>query len=364
MHPMKIFFVTPFNTGCSKWRAEIPAKYLQKRGHAVHFYEERMNSGCPDVIVFARAYTDNLLPLYQWAKSRKLRVVYDTDDAIDCVDKSNPAYAFSRSRLDQTLFMITNADAVTTTTPELADHLRQWNPVVAIIPNSIDPEEWTIHPRSRNRETRIGWAGGSTHYRDIALVMEALSDLQGKLNFKFIVHGLTSRASVKELYQSCLKSGGGRFRASGEGGAVKAFLDQSEHLRYEFKPYVETRDYVRSVCDLRFDIGLAPLADTVFNRHKSCVKYYEHAMSGAVTLASDVLPYSREVPDRCGNTPKEWKESLACLIDSDLSSRWKSQYEWTMTHRNIEHNVTLWENVLGGDFVAETPSPNQELVSR
>jgi glycosyltransferase involved in cell wall biosynthesis len=237
---MKIFLVTPSNNGCSKWRAEIPAKYLKRRGHTVHFFEEFKNAGCPDVIVFARTYIGDLLPLYRWAKSKNIRTVYDTDDAIDLVDESNPAYDFSRTRIAQARFMMTNADVVTTTTPELAEHLRRWNRSVSVIPNSIDPEEWTIRPREPKREMRIGWAGGNTHYRDVALVMDALSDLQARTRFKFVVHGLTTMPSVRELYESRLQTHGESFRTSVHGKSIRRFLKKGESLDYEFHPSVQT----------------------------------------------------------------------------------------------------------------------------
>jgi nucleoside 2-deoxyribosyltransferase len=72
-------------------------------------------------------------------------------------------------------------------------------------------------------------------------------------------------------------------------------------------------------------------------------------MSGAVTLASHVLPYSTEVPITAKNNRESWKRRLEELLQADRTKLWREQRDWVMTHRNIEKNVELWEQVLAGD---------------
>jgi glycosyltransferase involved in cell wall biosynthesis len=342
---MNIFYVSLQETGCSKWRTEIPAKYLKRRGHTVNFITEGQNHERPDVLVFFRQYRSEMLKLYRWAKDRNIRVIYDTDDALHLVDPWNPAYTFSRNHQEDWEFMAANADAVTTTTPELAAELRRFNPNVVVIPNSVDPEEWTITARNRNDQVRIGWLGGSSHFLDLAIAADALSELVRRRPFTFVLYGLTTLPGVQALYDQQLKMDGERFRNSSLGKAIKVFLRKTKDLTYDFQPYVPPSEYASTLCNLRFDIGIAPLAQTSFNRNKSCIKYYEYAMSGAVTLASDVLPYSTEVSCLCNNTKSAWKECIAELMDSDRDALWKEQHEWVLANRNIESNVAMWEDV-------------------
>jgi hypothetical protein len=343
---MNVFFATRTSGGCAKWRTDIPAKYLRKRGHTVQFLGNTSTATFPDAIVFARTYQADIMRLFNWCKERGVLVVYDTDDALDLVEPWNPAYHGVRSKQDDADYMLRNADIVTTTTPTLAAHLRQWNPNVAVLPNSIDPEEWQVRPREAGRRVRVGWTGGSTHFLDLAVVLDAVSELQRRLQFEFVLMGLTNEVSVQALYQRGVKLAGKKFRSSPLGRSIKVFLDKSERLQYEFHPFVKTSAYVDAVCDLRLDIGIAPLADTLFNRHKSCIKHYEYSLSGGVTLASDVLPYSLEVPNVCRNTRDIWKDRLEALIDSDRSQSWAEQHDWVMTHRNMQRNVVMWEEVL------------------
>jgi hypothetical protein len=95
--------------------------------------------------------------------------------------------------------------------------------------------------------------------------------------------------------------------------------------------------------------------DDPFNRNKSCIKYYEYAMSGAITVASHVLPYSTEVPLTAKNNREAWMVKIVSALETDREAMSRQQREWVLTHRNIEHNVALWEGVLSGAVRDHTP---------
>ena len=133
------------------------------------------------------------------------------------------------------------------------------------------------------------------------------------------------------------------------GRSIKHFMAKLSGIRYEFHPNVPIQQHPQKVCDLRLDVGIAPLLDNAFNRHKSCIKYYEYAMSGAVTLASRVLPYSVEVPLTAKNNRDGWKRGLEEVLQADRAKLCQEQREWVLTHRNIEKNVELWEQAFAGD---------------
>src|SRR5262249_31946104 len=154
------------------------------------------------------------------------------------VDPWNPAYAVSRQNQDEWEFMAANADVVTTTTPELASQLRKLNPNTVVIPNSVDPEEWSIKPRKVGERLRVGWLGGSSHFLDLAIAADALSELIRKAPFTFVVYGLTNMPSVQEFYDKHIKLEGERFRNHALGRAIKTFLRKTKDLPYEFQPFV------------------------------------------------------------------------------------------------------------------------------
>jgi hypothetical protein len=133
-------------------------------------------------------------------------------------------------------------------------------------------------------------------------------------------------------------------------------MEKLSGVRYEFSPMVPIDQHPRKVCDLALDIGIAPLLDSQFNRNKSCIKYYEYALAGAITVASHVLPYSAEVPITAKNNRDSWKYKLEYALDTDREAAWMEQRDWVLEHRNIESTVELWERVLAGAGMrAETP---------
>jgi len=344
---MKLFFLTETSSGCYKWRTAIPAKYLAQRGHQIQLpTNDPSQYEAPDAMVFFRAHFERAVVLAAWCKEKKIRVVFDTDDALDLVPPENLHYRELQPRLPVYRHLLEVADVVTTTTPTLAEHLRTQNPNVVVLPNSVDPDEWT--PRPRSGEMRIGWTGSPTHFADLNLVLDAVRDLQKKYPFTFVLQGLCKETSVEELYENIRIQVGKKFFDTPLGRSIKRFRENLTGIKYEFHPSVPVTEHARTVCDLALDIGIAPLVDAAFNRNKSCIKYYEYAMSGAVTVASHVTPYSDEASITAKNNRESWKHKLEFAINSDRDVLWREQRDWVLKHRNIQTSVSLWESVYSG----------------
>ena len=299
------------------------------------------------MLVLYRAHFPQAVKVVEWCQKNNIRIVFDTDDALDLVPPENLNYKAVQSRLPLYETLLRSADAVTTTTEALASHLRRWNPNVTVIPNSIDPDEWTCRPR--NGEARVGWTGSPTHFADLAVALDAIREVQKRHPFTFVLQGICQESSLDELMAVLHARWGQALFETPMGRSIKHFMDKLRAIRYEFHPNVPIDQHPLKVCDLKLDIGIAPLLDEPFNRHKSCIKYYEYAMSGAVTLASHVLPYSTEVPITAKNNRESWKRKLEELLQADRTALCREQRDWVMTHRNIEKNVELWEKVFAGD---------------
>ena len=203
--------------------------------------------------------------------------------------------------------------------------------------------------RTEKREARIGWTGSPTHFRDLALALDAIREVQKKNPFTFVLQGICQEETLEELMAVLDARWGQALFNTPMGRSIKLFMDKLSGVRYEFHPNVPLDEHPQKVCDLKLDVGIAPLVDDQFNRHKSCIKYYEYAMSGAVTLASHVVPYSAEVPITAKNNRESWKRRLEEVLQADRAKLYREQRDWVLTHRNIEKNVELWERVFTGD---------------
>jgi glycosyltransferase involved in cell wall biosynthesis len=357
---MKIVLVTETATGCYKWRGAIPGRYLRQRGHSVQVFSGGTQTfEVPDVMVFFRGQVQEARQLVEACRQRSVRVAFDTDDALDLIPKENVNYTTLRQQIPVYEFLLREADVVTTTTPALADHLRRRNSNVLVIPNSVDPEEWNPGPKAAG--LRIGWTGSPTHFVDLSVALDAISRLQKKYNFTFVLQGICNETSLDELRQVLLATCGKAYFDSPAGRPMKHFLNQLAEIRYEFHPHVPIDQHPQQVCDLKLDIGIAPLAGDLFNPYKSCIKYYEYAMSGAVTVASKVLPYSTEVPLTAKNNRDSWIDQLEWTLNADRAALAREQRDWVLTHRNIQTNVALWEQALSGLAPANHSDAHQQI---
>ena len=358
---MKIVLVTETQTGCYKWRGAIPAKYLRRRGHTVHVFSGGTQTfEVPDVMVFFRAHVQEAHKLVESCRHHGVRVAFDTDDALDLVPKENLNYAVLQTQIPVYEFLLREADVVTTTTQTLAGHLRRWNSNVAVVPNSIDPDEWKPVPRSGG--VRIGWSGSPTHFVDLGVALDAIRKLQRTYDFLFVLQGICNETTLGELQEVVVARWGKAYFHSSAGRPMKHFLSQLSEIRYEFHPHVPIDQHPQKVCDLGLDIGIAPIIKDPFNENKSCIKYYEYAMSGAITVASRALPYSMEVPITAKNNRDSWIAQLEWALNADRKALWREQWEWVMTHRNIQTNVALWEQALAGRASANDSVVQQASV--
>lgn len=351
---LKITYLTETESGCFKYRVQIPAKYLERRGHTVRIidhYEEFAKYPLPDVVVLTRLAPttgDGIREFVELAKKARMKLVYEVDDAIDIIPPHNP-FKSDLATIQRAMELQAAAQVVTTTTVNLAKHLaKNSTGQVAVLPNSMDLEDWTLR-RFGNKKLRIGWAGSASHFRDLAIVLDVVRDLQKEYDFEFVVQGICDDPTLDAFYAKNRERLGRAFETHPLGVAIKTLVDKLNRLpHYEFHPYVKVEEYPAKLTDMNLDIGLCPLEVDSFNNKKSCLKFYEYAMTGTVALASKALPYSEEMGLTAKNNYRDWREKLELLIrhfheGNNETELYKPQRDWVVANRNAAENVPLWE---------------------
>jgi glycosyltransferase involved in cell wall biosynthesis len=96
----------------------------------------------------------------------------------------------------------------------------------------------------------------------------------------------------------------------------------------------------------RFDVSLAPLAPTTFNRSKSALRVIESYALGVPVIASDVEAYRGWVrPGMDGylvRNAAEWREAMRALMDPDLRLDMGDVARERAADWTIESNIYRW----------------------
>lgn len=365
---MKIIFVLdrpdPYVHGIWFHRVQQPATALTNRGHAVRqiYIGEKVSDEIldwPDVVVFGRTYPTHLTPV-KWMrefKKRGKRVIYDMDDDFWEVAKHNPSKLTSSALKDQYEGQIMEADAVITPSNVLAKKFKKYfKKKVFICPNGVDLTKYVERPHNPKPGDQlvIGYMGASSHWKDLHVITDVIVKLYEKYKFIFAIYGIVGTPIDAYMYYTKqIIAHNFEPEKREEHKATIDFYTKMGDVPIKHIPFYPPELHPSVMGSVDFDIGLAPLEDTTFNRGKSCVKYYEYASVGTPVLASDVLPYSEEVSYRAKNTFKDWYNKLEKLIIDEKFRKEliEKQQKWVKENRSLEAIALPWELALQRDGI-------------
>lgn len=330
-------------------RNKIVGIWLEKLGHKVYYKSTALNVDIDayDVFVFNRFYEGTLLKYIGFLKSIGKTIIYETDDNYEGIDESHAFMKIKDNAILSSRELMSLADGITVSTPELKAEILNMNPKanVYVIPNALDFSQYRSGLAGKNR-LRIGFQGSNIHVQDLLIVIDAIAQLQKEYGFEFYVFGIDDKP-FKDLNEFCRTYEVKKWKWMEDFPKLYAKLEEMEYVHVPTVPYDEYRD---KLSDLNFDIGIAPLTDNRFNRSKSCLKYYEYAAVGTVTLASKVLPYTLEMDDEdlVKNRHDKWVAKLRKLITDETyrQERLHAQQAWVRENRDIANVVNQWESVI------------------
>jgi glycosyltransferase involved in cell wall biosynthesis len=300
------------------------------------------DAACPDdadLVIFQRPSFPQLVKSIPFFRARGVAVVVDIDDDLSNIDPRNPAFtalhpdphnlipapkgvdpkspewqAWVRSQYKATsphswLAIKEAAKAatlVTVSTPALTHRYGSGNAVV--LPNCV-PARFCDTPHEDS--DLVGWPGSThSHPGDLRILGNSIARLAGR---------------------------GHRFKIVGAGPEAPRDLgvpdiDQTGPLAFE--------DWMENVSTL--GVGVAPLADTVFNQAKSWLKPLELSAAGVPWVASPRVEYQRFHSLGAGalaDRPKDWYRELARLC-GDASYRQERSEE----ARSVARRLTIEEH--------------------
>lgn len=129
-------------------------------------------------------------------------------------------------------------------------------------------------------------------------------------------------------------------------------LKSTANIKFD-ENFYEYESYIKKIYSMDFDIGIAPLADNVFNRAKTNLKFREYGACGIAGIYSDIPTYSDSVEHGVTGllvpqTNDAWYTALKLLIDDELLRKKIkiNAYQVAYKEHSLEVVVADWANVL------------------
>lgn len=321
------------------YRTFAPLRALSQNGVDVVFIDKFMAaqnlSGIPagpdttgyDIYTTCRLYSESNADFLQLIHDEGGIFVFDSDDDL------TETYRLVSGRGEQFKRILSEADYVTTSTPELAEHFSEWSqrpPVV--LPNHLDVESFGVcadKARRAYKALTIGFSGTKTHWRDWYIASVAWSRIAEDYRDETVP--LTH-------------------------GSPPDYLRFIEPIHLSTVPYEKYPEALR-----QFDILLCAVdLNDEFNTGKSGVKALEAMVAGAVPVCSRLSAYQRLYKQGAPivlveeETRDCWYETIrALVVDKErLLSLRRQGRQWVRDNRDIAHGYELWlsayEIMIGG----------------
>ncbi len=252
--------------------------------------------------------------MYYTRDKYKKKVVMDVDDNVLDVLESHPLYdTMKPGKRDKAMIatVLSFADVIVVSTEPLKQRLRKHfkevqgiEKNIVIIPNMNDIKEYDFPLAQKNtNKLVIGYVGSNSHQDDMALFIPELMKIMRK--YPYVYFESIGSIGKKDLH---------------------LFKDFTSHEmnRCDLLPATWTyKEYPEMLCNLKWDISVAPLVDSKFTRCKSHIKFMEMASIKTPVICSRVYPYFMDIKGKKvvehNKTallvkPSEWFDAMEYLI--------------------------------------------------
>ena len=303
-------------------------------------------------IVFCHRHSvpdlDSVERLLAHRRTTGARLVYDLDDDLLDIPADHADAAVLAPRRAVVEQMVRNADAVWVSTPALREKLAAVRRDVRVVANGLDERLWRpVRPPERVPfgPLRMLFMGTATHDADFGLVLPALRRFHAehRERVRIDVIGVTSRELPAWINRVPLPP----TASASYPGFVNWMVQHND-----------------------WDVGIAPLLDTGFNRCKSAIKTVDYAALGLAVLASDVPVYQGSLADGPGGwlvpgSTASWLEAFNRLArDSRLVQRLREGARTAFVAHSLgaqgEERRRAWAEIVRKDA---TRSPRRAVAA-
>lgn len=332
---MRILATLADTSACGYYRVALPLTELNlHRGHRTQITMQLpIDPTDPiydvDVFVVQRIVDENIAKFIN-GEFREHHpdavVIYEIDDLVTELHPTNTMawdYYAVDGRLDIFRELVGSVDAVTTTTEILAEELRALNPNVFALDNCLPNWVKGTNRQEHDGPVRIVYTGGPSHLDDVAHLKYGIGRTVTQLGDKVSMHTY--------------------------GHPWQEELGLGKATNVQFRPW--TLDFPQYQTSLgAYDIGIAPLKDTRFNRSKSAIKVYEYWAAGIVPVVSDVGPYVEAIEHGVDGflcrTDNDWRRAIMDLVENpDLLAQVREAGIKRVDGLVIGEHAADWERV-------------------
>jgi Glycosyl transferases group 1 len=320
-------------TANGHYRVIVPMQEMARRGHTVHWPGDRtfrlLEAGeVPpwDAMHIQQMHDEEGLEIMARLRRAGVAVVWDSDDDISAVERGSEAWHRQggrrgiKRRAKQAAQAARTAHLVTTTNEHLAQVYRERGAEhVVVVENYVSPDDLR-HPRRRHQGIVIGVTCAGEHEPDLR-----------RMRFAEMLERLLERHDGVRVI------------------AIGVDLRLRHEHRYQYVWGCDIDELIP--LESEFDIGLAPLRDTAFNRARSNVKLKEYAAAGAMWLASPVGPYLGMGEEQGGLLvgDEDWLAALeALLTDADRRRALTERARTWVQGQTIRAAAARWQAAYRG----------------
>jgi len=291
-----------------------------------------------DVLVLQRHCSAAAELLVHEFHSKGKRVIYDTDDWLRGIPPYWPDYSsyWERGTGQPTEHLLYHeriaraADMITCTTAPLAEKMLNYNDVVRVVPNCIMWSNWdTVIPMQRTGlRPVVGWFGLPYAWESWAHMADAVEEAVEDVDADLAILGYPD---------------------------VTYMLSDRVLSRTWVEPMTTMRDFgkMRQMI-ATFDVGIAWVTDTPFNRCKSPLRALQYGAAGVPIVASEVT-YGEVLSDshpgeygKLAPTPDVLYHAIVNAVRYPdtarlLAEKWRNQ---VFEHHSYETQWSKWHDVI------------------